>query len=294
MRPLVSICLPVKNGLSRSNMQKIEFKNVLDSIFKQTYTNFEVIISNNASTDRTLEFIKKYLKGKKKNYFLFNHSKEMSWAENFKFSLSKTRGKYIKWIASDDIISNNFIENNVNFLEKNDNYVFSSSVFFFDKKKKIPYKNNLEGNLYERIKYFFKIKSFSHNLFYGLIRKKNALKTTNLANDYFAMDWIFNLELLYQGKFRTIDKGFMIFGTNGMSRQKNHLNKKEYNSNIVHQLFPLYELAKIIIKKSFKSSDLNFNQKFDIFWECITLNIKHIYRYKISERYKFYIRKIFN
>ena len=64
--PLVSICLPVKNGLSRNNIQKIKFKNVLDSIFEQTYSNIEIIISNNASNDKTLQFLKKYLKKKKK------------------------------------------------------------------------------------------------------------------------------------------------------------------------------------------------------------------------------------
>ena len=171
---------------------------------------------------------------------------------------------------------------------------FLHRYFFLIEKKKNEYINNLDENLYKRIKYFFKIKSFSHNLFYGLIRKKNLKKTIDLSENYFAIDWILNLELLFQGKFKTIDKGYMIFGTNGMSRQKEHLNKKEYNLKIIHRLFPLFELAKIVTKKVIKHNGLNLKQKLNIIFECIVLNLKHIYRYKISENHKKVIRKIKN
>ena len=66
MKPLVSICLPIKNAISQKNKENIKFINVLDSIFNQTYKNIEVIISDNASTDSTKDFLKKYLKKKKK------------------------------------------------------------------------------------------------------------------------------------------------------------------------------------------------------------------------------------
>ena len=62
MQPLVSICLPVKNGLNNVNNQKITFKETLDNIIGQTYENIEIIISDNCSSDGTTEFIKSYEK----------------------------------------------------------------------------------------------------------------------------------------------------------------------------------------------------------------------------------------
>ena len=170
MEPLVSICLPIKNGLSKENDHYIKLPEVLNCIFKQTYKNIEVIISDNCSTDKTNDYLESYLINKK-NVKYFKQENEISWAENFKFVLSKASGKYIKWIACDDIISEDYIFQNVKFLEDNDDYIFSSSKFFFDKNQKNIIKNNLDGSLGERIIGFFKICKVSHNLFYGLIKK---------------------------------------------------------------------------------------------------------------------------
>jgi glycosyltransferase involved in cell wall biosynthesis len=280
MQPLVSLCLPIRNGISNDIRGSKNLIKLLDSIFNQNYKNLQIIISENCSDDDTLNVLKNFFK-KKKKYKLFIQKKKLNWADNFRFVLSKAEGKYIKWIASDDLISENFIKENVKFLENNKSYIFSASRFYFDKINKVFYKNNFENNHFDRIQKFFKIRAYSHNLIYGLIRKSKLKKTTNISKDYLAIDWIIELELLLQGKFKTIDSGYMIFGTKGMSKQKNFLKRKEYKSKLIYLLLPHYELTKILLQKICSSRSFSILEILKIFTLCVKLNIKHIVKYQI-------------
>ncbi|TKZ30921.1 glycosyltransferase family 2 protein, partial [Brachyspira catarrhinii] len=52
--PLVSVLIPTYN-------RKLLLKRALDSVLNQTYKNIEIYVTDNASTDGTLEFIQEYL-----------------------------------------------------------------------------------------------------------------------------------------------------------------------------------------------------------------------------------------
>jgi len=53
MKPLVSIGIPVKNGFANKTEKDINLEKAVHSILNQSYTNLEIIISNNGSTDQT-------------------------------------------------------------------------------------------------------------------------------------------------------------------------------------------------------------------------------------------------
>ena len=61
-QPLVSICVPVKNGENIKNSQQINIEKVLNNLVNQTYENIEIIVSDNCSDDRTFEIIKNFEK----------------------------------------------------------------------------------------------------------------------------------------------------------------------------------------------------------------------------------------
>ena len=67
--PLVSIGMPVFNGMSGSLKNKINLHRSLQSILQQSYKNLEIIISDNCSNDETANIIKKYLKKDKRIIF---------------------------------------------------------------------------------------------------------------------------------------------------------------------------------------------------------------------------------
>lgn len=133
--PLVSIGMPVFNGMRSDLKRNINFEKALQSILKQSYQNLEIIISNNCSNDETVNIIKKYLK-KDKRIIFYEQKKKIDLLDNFKFVLAKSSGEYFKFNSYDDYISSDFIEKNLEFLIKNNDYIFSSSPLFYESNKK--------------------------------------------------------------------------------------------------------------------------------------------------------------
>jgi len=100
--PLVSIGLPVYNG-------EDHLEEVLDSLLKQKYKNFEIIISDNKSTDRTSAICKKFAE-KNNKIFYFKQKKNIGAINNFNFVLSKAKGSYFMWAAADDLWHKDYLK----------------------------------------------------------------------------------------------------------------------------------------------------------------------------------------
>jgi len=283
--PLVSIGFPVHNGNSiKKNKFCINISESLKSILNQSYSNIEIIISDNASTDGTSEIIKNLCKNDSRVKY-FKQPKILPSVENFNFVFNKSSGEYFKWSCHDDCISENFIEENLQFLENNSEFSFSSSPCFFDynfTNKKNKLKFNFDLSTFERIKNFHKISSFCHSLFYGLIRKKNLDKTTDFSKNYWAMDWIIVLELLLEGKFKTIDNGHIIIGSGGASSNVMYTSSVAYNNKKIYYFIPFYELNLIIIGKIFKSKTIRYLEKFLLSYLSIKLNASY-FRKKLKK-----------
>ena len=272
-KPLVSIGMPVKNGFINKHSNDINLTKALNSVLSQSYKNIEIIISNNCSTDETKYYLEKISKIDKR-IKLHNQKKQISPGENFQYVLDQASGKYFKWNAADDLISEDYIEKNVEFLEINSDYLFSSSRFYYEDRPEILHSFNLDLDLYNRIKGFFDIRDVSHNIFYSLIRREIMSTVTNVAKDYWAIDWIINLELLLNGKFKTINNGYVGFGVGGVSRQTSFLDSKAvYIKKKIYRIIPFYELMKIIIKKITFSKKLSLIEKFYIYFLLVKINL---------------------
>lgn len=273
IKPLVSIGMPVKNGFINKHSNDINLTKALNSVLSQSYKNIEIIISNNCSTDETKYYLEKISKIDKR-IKLHNQKKQISSGENFQYVLDQASGKYFKWNAADDLISEDYIEKNVEFLEINSDYLFSSSRFYYEDRPEILHSFNLDLDLYNRIKGFFDIRDVSHNIFYSLIRREIMSTVTNVAKDYWAIDWIINLELLLNGKFKTINNGYVGFGVGGVSRQTSFLDSKAvYIKKKIYRIIPFYELMKIIIKKITFSKKLSLIEKFYIYFLLVKINL---------------------
>jgi glycosyltransferase involved in cell wall biosynthesis len=107
---LVGIGLPVFNG-----EKHLAF--ALDSILAQTHSNFELIISDNASTDRTEEICRDYA-GRDHRIRYFRNSENLGASKNYNrvFELF-SGGKYFRWAAHDDVIAPTNLEKCVAALE---------------------------------------------------------------------------------------------------------------------------------------------------------------------------------
>jgi glycosyltransferase involved in cell wall biosynthesis len=119
----VTIGLPTYNG-------EKSIKKAIESILSQTYTNFQIIISDNASTDSTSVICKEY--ERKDNRIVYiRHEENRGWDFNFPFVLSKAKSDYFVWLADDDYWESTFLEKNVSILNSNKNVVGSIGLVKF-------------------------------------------------------------------------------------------------------------------------------------------------------------------
>jgi len=107
--PKVSIGLPVYNGEKYLHL-------ALDSILEQDYTDFELIISDNASEDGTANICRHYAeKDRRVRYHRFETNQGAS--RNFSRVFELARGEYFKWAAYDDICLQGFFRRCVETLD---------------------------------------------------------------------------------------------------------------------------------------------------------------------------------
>lgn len=109
MKPLVSIGVPLYN------VEKYAHK--IKKLWEQSYSNIEILISDNASTDQTVSLVTRALRGKK-NFILYRSKVNRGAPWNFNRTFRMARGKYFMWASLDDSRSSNFIEKAVELLEQ--------------------------------------------------------------------------------------------------------------------------------------------------------------------------------
>jgi hypothetical protein len=101
IRP-VSIGVPVYNG-------QRYLADALDSLLAQTFTDFEVIISDNGSTDGTEDICRRYAAGDARiRYVRQPENRGAIWNFNHVFELA--RGEYYRWHAHDDLCASTFLQ----------------------------------------------------------------------------------------------------------------------------------------------------------------------------------------
>ena len=108
--PRVSLGLPVFNG-------EQYLAETLESVLAQTYLDFELIISDNASTDQTEEICRDYQSRDDRIRYSRN-AENLGSARNFNRTFDLARGAYFAWIGYDDPIAPTYVEKCVEVLER--------------------------------------------------------------------------------------------------------------------------------------------------------------------------------
>ncbi|MBK8019892.1 MAG: glycosyltransferase [Chloroflexi bacterium] len=117
--PRVSIGLPVYNG------DKF-LAEALNSLLAQTYTDFEIIVADNCSTDQTAAIAQRYAKQDSRVRYV-RRTENQGAVENFNFVVSQARGEYFKWAAHDDLIAPTYLERCMSILEADESVVLCHS-----------------------------------------------------------------------------------------------------------------------------------------------------------------------
>ena len=110
VKPKIIIGMPVYNSSKFLH-------NSITSLLNQSYKNFILIISDNGSTDDT-KLICEEFANKDKRIRYIHHKINRGYVWNFDFLLNQADTEYFMWAGSDDTWHPDFIEKNINFLEK--------------------------------------------------------------------------------------------------------------------------------------------------------------------------------
>ena len=126
---MVSACVITYNS-SRTVVE------TLDSIYAQTYPRLELIISDDCSTDDTVEVCRKWLETHKDRFedaSIIRMEKNGGIAANLNFVIRATKGEWLKSIAGDDLLMPNCISDNMEFVSHNENdgVIFSNVREFY-------------------------------------------------------------------------------------------------------------------------------------------------------------------
>jgi glycosyltransferase involved in cell wall biosynthesis len=198
--PLISIGMPVYNGART-------LRRALDSVLTQDYSHFEVIISDNASTDDTAEICSEYV-ARDNRVRYYRSEKNMGLVWNFNRVLELASGKYFMWVAHDDDRLPSFISKCVESLEENNQAVLcapyaTGHVEEIDFPLHLNVMDSIVGISCVRTRFMEVMKNFPATAIYGLFRR-SAMEKTRLFQNYNGADIVFVNELSLYGEFTQV------------------------------------------------------------------------------------------
>jgi glycosyltransferase involved in cell wall biosynthesis len=193
-KPLVSIGMPIYNGADF-------LRCALESLLAQDYDNFELIISDNHSTDSTQEICLDYLARDNRIRYHRNNT-NIGAINNFNRVFELSQGEYFMWAAHDDVREPNYISACLGTLEMNPNVILCCSNTILEENGKCrELKEDFSTVGMSPNKRFRKILwNNSCSGIYGLIRS-SGLRKTKLFKNTASSDNLLLAELSLLGEF---------------------------------------------------------------------------------------------
>ena len=155
-------------------------KEQIESILNQTYENFNLIISDDASTDNTLNILEEYEK-KDTRIKVFKKEKNKGLIDNFEFLLKNVTSDYFMFSDQDDIWKKDKIEKSINKLKEENSGLVYTDLEIVDEKLNVIYPS------YWKYKQIYK-KIIKYNNFEALYLNNFVTGCTILAKSKYIKD----------------------------------------------------------------------------------------------------------
>ena len=266
----ISIGLAVYN--EQNNIEK-----ALKSIISQTHKNFELIISDDCSQDHTFEICKKY-SSQDSRIIIFKQKKNIGVAENFNFVFKKSKHKYFIWLAGDDIISGDYLEESLKTLIQNENCVFSSPPHCFkgdELNTERHFSFSIQGELHQRAEYFLKNSLNATGCNFAIFKREVLESVPDMEKKFLGHDWKVLSHALLKGDYVRSKKGLLVLGRGGLSSAPDFMGK-EVRKTIEHFL-PLYEFSKFFFISYVKNKNIMFGKRIKLFYLLLKLNSRFVF-----------------
>jgi glycosyltransferase involved in cell wall biosynthesis len=227
MNPEVSIAIPVYNGENYLSQ-------AIESVLAQEFVDFELLISDNASTDQTRAICEKYAsQDQRVRYIRHDLNRGATW--NFNSIFEHAKGKYFCWLAHDDMHALEYLKQSVSILDENPGVVlcFSNVVIINETNGPIEdFPIRMRTDSKQVSKRFFDLLMVWHDCLpiFGLIRT-DALKKTPLIGSYSSGDHVLLARLGLAGRFHILPENLFL------SRRHPLQSNKKYNVWVDHHAY---------------------------------------------------------
>lgn len=201
--PRISVGLPVRNG-------EAYLQEAIDAILAQTYQDFELIISDNGSKDRTAEICQDAARVDRRIRY-FRQSTVLPPAENHNFVLHRAKAEFFKWNCHDDACAPRFLERCLEALQADTAAVLASpqaTIIDTESREVEEYSYPLRtADPRPRVR-FGSVLRADHRRFagfeiYGLMRRRALAAVPDMGN-YVSADRVLLARLALQGRFLEI------------------------------------------------------------------------------------------
>lgn len=273
--PKISIGLPIYNA-------EQFIKKKFNSILAQTYKNFELIISDNSSTDATRKICEEYARKDVRIRYI-HQKKNMGLTWNFNFVLQQANSDYFVWTAVDDIMLPEFLEKNLNILLSKKIVVgcMSEQMVYGiknDRFKKIntslkkiglafrPHSHfPISGSYEKKVRLF--LKKLPWHLFFGVYRT-DALRKSYVTKEMVGFDGACILNVLRFGDIDVVNEVLFKSYASGTQSRGMMYSAKQFNKTFMGKIFPYYPLTIYCVKRLgfkvfIKNLDLFLRLNFD-------------------------------
>lgn len=202
VKPKVTIGVPVYNG-------EDYLEAALQAICDQTFVDYEVIISDNASTDTTAEICETFV-SRDDRFRLIKQMENLGGAPNFNVVVGEAQGEYFKWATHDDLISPDYLDvcvQALNAAPMQVSLVYPPTILIdADGEETSAYNDGLdlrESAPSQRLRHYLRNYELSNSL-HGMHRL-DALRQTSLIGPYHSSDVILLAEIALAGEIWELD-----------------------------------------------------------------------------------------
>lgn len=224
METLVSICVPVYNG-------ELYIKKTLEMILRQEYNNMEILVSDNASEDRTVEEIVKIRDSRLR---LIKNETNIGMGGNWNSLIREARGDYLMIVCADDFLLPGAVKEKAMILDANPdvNIVFSASYVMNENGKKLirrrPFIGSRKLEAKKTQQNLFIKRNFFAEPTNNMLRREAMLKVGDFdSNLWYMIDCDYWLRMLNTGNAYYIDKPYSGFRISASSATGSSLSGKE-------------------------------------------------------------------
>jgi len=175
----------------------------IESVLEQSFTDFELIISDNASNDGTAAICARYA-ARDPRIRLLRNPVNLGGNPNYRRVAEAARGEYFKWAASNDLLAPDYVTHCVSALDAHPDAVlaFGSTLLFEeDTRQALPYDDGMDLQDSDPIRRFKQVleRMRLNNVMNGVMRL-SALRRSSGLQDYISSDSLLIAELALQGK----------------------------------------------------------------------------------------------